>query len=1137
MIVYIRLMCCWMMVLCFPLLTWAQTNLTFEILDAQTGRPISNAFLFIQNSTIGASTDEKGFANIEVKNLEDYVVVITHINYVNATIPSNELSSTTHKILLTPNPVDLQEIVVQTKKRNASKRKRWMRQFQSEIFGPDIKKSQIKLLNPEAIWFEEKEGTLVAHAIDNLKINNQYMGYHLQLVLDHFSVSNQGDVKYNGKIFFEDLKAQQKNPKPIEERRAQYYSESKQLFFLSLVHGLPINTQQFELGITIPKEDGTFSYSQKGLDSLNWRPGVYADTILTKDYLTVIQKKVPLHKVNRLQVSKPNTSFLRSTTGQFILDHNGSIINQIDIEESGYWSNHRLAVELPIDYEGGVKLRTSFRILDSLAALVYHHPPEKVFLHTNKTFFSNREQLWFKGYLVNGISNRPITPSKVLYVDLISPAKQIIQTWELHRSTGLSGDFHFTRNHEPGTYYLRGYTNFMRNAGNAFFFERPLTVIDVLENDELAPGLTKINAGSIEPVVSFFPEGGDLVAGISANVAFLITDQNGAPIETHGYISNQNGEKLLHAKTYHKGTGLFSFIPQQGQSYSFNFTFNQHPYSTPLPKVFPDGLTLQVNATEEEALFIKVAATDSLLLQDAFLVGHARGVPFLEKRPLKPGESLKITKNQIPKGLLHFTLFDSRQRPQAERLVFNEYSFEETLISLSKPTPSADAEKTQVLQLACDSSILHLSKDVSVSIVNMDLTPDIAPSADIKSYFLLNSDLYHAIPNASDYLNETDAIKRFYLDLLLLCQTWRRFTWRSLIDGDALPTKFKPETGYAIAGYTTPKGDSTPVQTEVMLNTLDESIVYKKIRTDESGNFRFSQLPAFDSTTYFLQARINKDPGRSENGKVEGNRLVDFHLHPRSPAPFNAPHRAMFQDPMVPELSTTQRTRYQEKSLTDDQYGTADWTIDLEGVEVTAKRSYRSNRPTKGKFYNLDAMDWIAPESRGTGLLAQLAPRFNFAPGPEGKLITTFPNDLGQQTTAPMQIIINGMGANPEGSNAARFLGLPADMIQTIYIDGGAIIITTRSIPRTRAAYLESGILQYDHPGYYQARAFKLPAYPQHLDYDLRSTVLWDPNFTFDKNGKAILKFDSNHFLSRYQINVVGTTESGKLISETYTIP
>ena len=52
----------------------------------------------------------------------------------------------------------------------------------------------------------------------------------------------------------------------------------------------------------------------------------------------------------------------------------------------------------------------------------YHsqHLQEKIFVHTDKSFYLTGEILWFKIYAVDGSFHRPLDMSKVVYVEIIS---------------------------------------------------------------------------------------------------------------------------------------------------------------------------------------------------------------------------------------------------------------------------------------------------------------------------------------------------------------------------------------------------------------------------------------------------------------------------------------------------------------------------------------------------------------------------------------------------------------------------------------------------------------------------------------------------------------------------------------------
>ncbi|MEM6377185.1 MAG: hypothetical protein AAF705_03170, partial [Bacteroidota bacterium] len=1115
---------------------------SFQLLDDTNLSPVSDAFIFGENSSIGTTTDQDGKATLSDRKLNKVKLVLTHINYETVTIPSEKLRrDTTNLVFMTPKVLDLREVTIGAKKRKNRKRKLWMREFENAFFGETNRKNKIELLNPEVLWFEETDSIFQAHATDYLSLINKSTGYKMRFFLDDFKIFNNQDVRYIGQIFFEDISADMRNQRRINKRRDKNYLNSKNLFFKSLVQELPINQKRFEFGITAPTNDpiNPYHYEPINYTKLNWRYGLGADTILLTDYLTVINKDevIANHlargRNGKVMADKPAASFLLSRTGRFILNKNGYLINQKDIEESGYWTSHRMAMELPIDYKSPVTVddeNSRHRIIDSLNTYKYVKTPEKVFIHTNKSTYSNRENMWFKAYLVDGVDHRPQTQSKVIYVDLISPEDKIIKTWMIHKDQGFTGDFVWNRNFPAGDYRLRAYTNFMRNTDADFFYEKTITVYNFLLNQD-APSLQqkqlvpkpKLNA----EMVRFFPEGGDLIAGLMANVSFSILDSLGRPYEVSGQLLDDQNNEITSLKTYHQGVGLFNFIPKPNVQYRARILHNGQSILAPLPKVYPAGWTLQVNPTSAEQIYVDVACTEPDQLAEAFLVGHVRGSIFCYIQNLVPGQSIQLSKPQIPEGILHFTLFDGQAQPQAERLVFNDALETPSLVNIG-PASTAGPNSEVSIPLQLGEALQGEVIAASVSITNALLTQYDKYEEDIQSYLLLNSDLAEPILEPGQYLKQQDKTSRFYLDLLLMCRGWRRFNWKDLLDSESRPQlPFIPEEGYTIRGTTIAKGNpDKTVQAEVMLNSFDNNFIYKKLQTDKDGNFAFMQLPGMDTVQYILQGRINNGKTSKEgDGKLVGNRLVEFKLSTRPSIPVDEPR--LYKLPTIPKFNKLQEEVLTEKTSTDEVANAPAWQIELDEVTIEAKRSYRNDRPTGAYFFDLDGIDWIAPDTRGPSLLARLTPRYTFYPGEQGKLYIQSPNWQGQTDIIPVVISIDGMGAEPGGSNAGPFLSLTADDIQNIVISPGYIGVTTRKIPRTREAYLESGILQYKHPAYDKARTFYTPSYSKDANQDMRTAVAWEPQLRFDQDGKTFISFKTANTPGVYRIHLEGISANG----------
>ncbi|MEM6379907.1 MAG: carboxypeptidase-like regulatory domain-containing protein, partial [Bacteroidota bacterium] len=229
---------------------------SFILLDDTNLAPVMDAFIFGENSSIGTTTTEDGKAILSTKKLGKVKLVLTHINYETLTIPAEDLrTDTINLIFMTPKAQDLDEVVVGAKKRNQRKRKQWMRKFENAFFGETNRKNRVELLNPEVVWFEEKDTILQAQATDYLSLINKSTGYKMRFFLDDFKIFDNEDVKWVGQLFFEDISADLKNQRRINKRRDKNYLNSKNLFFKSLAQELPINGQRFEFGVTVPTDN------------------------------------------------------------------------------------------------------------------------------------------------------------------------------------------------------------------------------------------------------------------------------------------------------------------------------------------------------------------------------------------------------------------------------------------------------------------------------------------------------------------------------------------------------------------------------------------------------------------------------------------------------------------------------------------------------------------------------------------------------------------------------------------------------------------------------------------------------------------------------------------------------------------
>jgi len=102
---------------------------------------------------------------------------------------------------------------------------------------------------------------------------------------------------------------------------------------------------------------------------------------------------------------------------------------------------------------------------------------EKIYLQTDKPYYSAGENIWFKGYLVNAATNTPISKSNFLVVELINKSDSVLIRVKIRKdSLGFAGNIKLNPQLQSGHYALRAYTNWMQNISADFFFSKNIYI-------------------------------------------------------------------------------------------------------------------------------------------------------------------------------------------------------------------------------------------------------------------------------------------------------------------------------------------------------------------------------------------------------------------------------------------------------------------------------------------------------------------------------------------------------------------------------------------------------------------------------------------------------------------------------------
>lgn len=110
-------------------------------------------------------------------------------------------------------------------------------------------------------------------------------------------------------------------------------------------------------------------------------------------------------------------------------------------------------------------------------------PQEKVYLQTDKPYYSAGENIWFKAYVINAASHLPTNLSQYVYVELIDKSNAVISRVKIKKdSLEFSGYIYLKPELSSGSYAIHAYTYWMQNAGTDYFFKKNIYIGNAIDD-------------------------------------------------------------------------------------------------------------------------------------------------------------------------------------------------------------------------------------------------------------------------------------------------------------------------------------------------------------------------------------------------------------------------------------------------------------------------------------------------------------------------------------------------------------------------------------------------------------------------------------------------------------------------------
>ena len=441
------------------------------------------------------------------------------------------------------------------------------------------------------------------------------------------------------------------------------------------------------------------------------------------------------------------------------------------------------------------------------------YPREKVSLHLDNASYYLGDTIWFKAYVVTAEQNLPTTISKLLYVELLDQLGNVVERQIIQLTDGEgTGQIILNNTFFTGYYEMRAYTKWMLAFDNPSCFSRVLPVYRKRLSDEETPrsiATYRMDASMKQRpkdkekkfTVRFFPEGGQLVKGISSIVAFEATSRDKGAADVEGTVVLPSGEELAHIRSLHDGMGYFEYKPEEKAGVA-KIDYEGSTYQFDLPEALPQGYVLRID-NRREMLDITVARSSQAMKDTLAVFVSSQGRPY-KCMTLDFEDELncqfRISTKELPPGVQQISLVNLKGETLCERFC---YVMPRSSMLLACKTDHALYRPFE--PVTCRIKVRdHLNRPVQA---NLSVSIRNGVESDFREYdhsiytdLLLVSDLKGYIHQPGFYFENQSAERFKMLDVLLLVRGWRKYDLSRLIGKRPFLPRYLPETSLTLYG-------------------------------------------------------------------------------------------------------------------------------------------------------------------------------------------------------------------------------------------------------------------------------------------------------------------------------------------------
>jgi len=557
---------------------------------------------------------------------------------------------------------------------------------------------------------------------------------------------------------------------------------------------------------------------------------------------------------------------------------------------------------------------------------------EQIYLSLEKHTYMPGDTISLEGQVVCDAAGRFLPYSNYLYIECLDGRDSLLVRQKLRcKDRGYFNTRMVTEFEWPnGVYYLRAYTQLMRNFSDESFTVQPVLLGEVFPKKE---------EQVYEARCTVLPSGGKLLAGQPQTATVLLTDECTFPVSAELLLMDESGDTIAPVHTSASGMDLVSFIPQAGKKYHLKGQIDGVDYTFPLPETV-SGIKVQGILNRQRLNYQVLGGGEDLTPYRLFTYDRLNG---LMELPAVKGNGI-IVLDQAPRTLTLF-LTDRDINILSEYTVASRTAASEGLTAPNSLTIGQEVTFRLPEQMQNSRTIVRVLPENDLLATHAEDV--LLYQTDFRSVLPFPRHLHTTGANGGD----AD------LQAWLSTARFKRFDLKEAVTKDSTLYVYLPEQVMSFTGQIE-KTNKTPFgKGELVAYHTDTDFVYEA-ELYGNGKFQMAVDDFLEGETFFLQAINSKEKPSFANYRLDDETYPALANHNRFTVP--KPH-------------------YAQTEVTIGNDFNLDYTVDkgnvrnykLPNVTVKARVRTEAPKPTH-EFYSTNYADREEIEERAYNTLLDI---------------------------------------------------------------------------------------------------------------------------------------------------------------------